>query len=240
MIKENTPHKAFWGGFPVRDKVYIYANKRRVLFPARLLSEEGKLLEFGQASISAEQDSVDFVGDFVPLFKMGTPLTIVRTFGEQEIHIFRGEVYLSSRKLLRLTSVSDELLPGSERVYLFPVNFPAQVTAFPPAEPPRRALFPWKRSVPPGPQEFLVSLNFVAMDALEFTSPVELPPQSTLCLTMEKPVEGYQLPLAVKRVLQFGSSGRTYSCLIEKWPLQVLEKWEKHLMELHQKENKLF
>lgn len=240
MIKENTPYQAFPGGLPVRDKVYIYANKRRVLFPARLLSQEGKLLEFGQASISAEQGSVDFVSDFVPLFTMGTPLTIVRTFGEQEIHVFRGEVYLSSRKLLRLTSVSDELLPGSERVYLFPADIPAQVTAFPVEEPPRRTLLHWKRVAPAGPLEFPVSLTFLAMDALEFTSPVELPPQSRLCLTMEKPVEGYRLPLEVKRVLQFGSSGRTYSCLIENWPLQVLENWEKHLTELHQKENKLF
>ena len=47
-------------------------------FPAALKTPEGKLMEYGTASISLEEQSVDFEGEFVPLCTMGTRLQIVR------------------------------------------------------------------------------------------------------------------------------------------------------------------
>lgn len=46
-------------------------------FPATLKTPEGEILEYGRAFISPDQQGITFKNDFVPLFKMGTPLVIV-------------------------------------------------------------------------------------------------------------------------------------------------------------------
>ncbi len=67
-------------------------------FPAILKTLEGKILEYGMGSVSEEEQSLDFRGEFVPLFKMGTQLEIVRVQDKIETQRFIGEVYLSSQK----------------------------------------------------------------------------------------------------------------------------------------------
>lgn len=45
-------------------------------FPATLKTPEGEILEYGRAFISPDQQGITFKNDFVPLFKMGTPLVL--------------------------------------------------------------------------------------------------------------------------------------------------------------------
>lgn len=64
-----------------------------------------------KAFVSPDQQGITFKNDFVPLFKMGTPLVIVRTQGDIETQRFSGEVYLSAQNLLQIVAVTDECCP---------------------------------------------------------------------------------------------------------------------------------
>lgn len=97
-------------------------------FDALLRSKQGEELAAGSASVSVPQGSVTFESDFVPLYPMGTPMEIVRLHGGQPIHRFMGRVYLSDKKLMRLVSVEDELLPGAEYFYNDHMELPAMLT----------------------------------------------------------------------------------------------------------------
>ncbi len=101
-------------------------SKNRPWFKALLKTADGVVAAEGRGSIVVEERAVNFAGDFVPLFTLGTPLEIVRIENGEEIHRFRGKVYISDKRLLRLTSVDDELLSGSENVYCD--NFHLNVT----------------------------------------------------------------------------------------------------------------
>ena len=75
-------------------------------FPAVLKTPDGEILEYGKAFVSPDQQGITFKNDFVPLFKMGTPLVIVRTQGDIETQRFSGEVYLSAQNLLQIVRQS--------------------------------------------------------------------------------------------------------------------------------------
>ncbi|WP_099205327.1 hypothetical protein [Scatolibacter rhodanostii] len=103
-------------------------------FDAILRSEYGENLASGEASISVARQFVTFESDFVPLYPIGTPMEIVRLHQGEEIHRFTGKVYLSDKKLMRIVSVKDELLPGSERFYNENMDINAVLTSMAPIE----------------------------------------------------------------------------------------------------------
>lgn len=87
------------------------------VFKAQLRLESGEVLADGRASADIDQKAVNFESDFVPLYPLGTPMEIVRQYCGKDIHRFSGKVYLSDKKLMRIVSVRDELLPGAELFY---------------------------------------------------------------------------------------------------------------------------
>ncbi len=86
-------------------------------FNALLKNDKGEILSEGRANVDIENKCVNFQSEFVPLYPIETKLEVVRLFENQEVHRFYGRVYLSDRKLMRLTHVDDELLEGSELCY---------------------------------------------------------------------------------------------------------------------------
>ena len=96
-------------------------------FDACLKNESGEVLAMGEASISVQKRHVTFKSNFVPLYPMGTPMEIVRLLDGVEIHRFTGKVYLSDKKLMRIVSVDDELLPGSQFCYCDKFSFAGTV-----------------------------------------------------------------------------------------------------------------
>ncbi len=87
------------------------------VFAARLKNENGVLLEEGKASVDIYAKCVTFENDFVPLYPIDTKMEVVRIYEGKEVHRFVGKVYLSDKTLMRITSVNDELLEGSEICY---------------------------------------------------------------------------------------------------------------------------
>jgi len=226
----------------MNGQTYIHPDRYKTGFPAVLKLPDGTPLESGQAMVSPETGAVDFAGDFVPLFKMGTPLQIARTFQGEEIHLFDGEVYLSSEQLLRITSVRDKLLPGTEKYYMFPVRYPAALRVLPGKEPPppqRRWFIRHKAPVPEIPEVISITITGMALDALEFSSPTPLPEGRPLLLSMSAPVSIENVPLEVPRALQFGAvqncTGRALGL-----PRSTQRKIEEFIRELHIKNNQIF
>ncbi len=97
-------------------------------FPALLRDESGEELASGRACFNAESREVEFVSDFVPIFPLGTAMTIERLYRGGAVHIFDGGVYLSSRKLMRIVSVKDRLCYGAQFVYCTDLDLPAELT----------------------------------------------------------------------------------------------------------------
>ncbi|NLK70426.1 MAG: hypothetical protein GX286_03170 [Clostridiales bacterium] len=96
-------------------------------YQATLLSDNDVLLEYGFASISLKNKSVDFTNTFVPLIKIGATVKIICSKNGQDILSFTGEVYLSSKKLLRIISVKCTLLPDAEKLLDIDTKINAEV-----------------------------------------------------------------------------------------------------------------
>ena len=92
---------------------------------AYLKSELGEVIAVGCVYVNAPEKHITFTGNFVPLYPIGTKLEIVRLFEGIEVHKFVGKVYLSDKRLMRLVSVEDELLPMSDVCYCDTMMFPA-------------------------------------------------------------------------------------------------------------------
>lgn len=76
-----------------------------------------EFLADGTASVDLDTKSVTFTSGFVPLYELETKVEVIRIHNKQEIHRFEGEVYLSDKNLMRIVSVKDELLKGSQDCY---------------------------------------------------------------------------------------------------------------------------
>ena len=186
-------------------------------FPALLKTVENKLLEYGTGCASIAAGYVEFKSEFVPLFKMGTQLRIVRIKDEVETQLFTGEVYLSSEKMLRLVSVRDEVLPGAVSAYLYDVKLPGNASAMvlPPEQPRRFFSFASKQEAIPVWQEFPVTVYALSLGRLKFTCSVPLSQGQRFTMTVGNPPLLEDVSLEVELPVAFGE-GETgsYRCRI--------------------------
>lgn len=97
-------------------------------FEAELYLEDGELLAEGTASIDFEEKCVNFSGDFVPLYELETKVYVMRKFKGKDVHKFSGEVYISDKQVMRIVSITDELLEGSEDCYSSNIEFNASLS----------------------------------------------------------------------------------------------------------------
>ena len=106
-----------------------------IYFDALLKAEDQKILELGEACISPDENKITFKSDFVPLFKLDERVNIIRVLGEKQFEVFEGLVYLSSRNLLQITSVDEQLLQGARRLFDVNAQIPVTLTVSPEQSP---------------------------------------------------------------------------------------------------------
>lgn len=94
-------------------------------FSALLESKANGISEPGQAYIDHD-DSVTFTSDFVPLIKLDSRATIIRTLGDKQFERFSGRVYLSSRNLLKIVDVEHHLIEQALQLFDSNVIYPAE------------------------------------------------------------------------------------------------------------------
>lgn len=209
---------------------------RDASFPARLTDGLGQILAEGAASVLKEKGAVEFESDFVPLYPLGSSLTVERIYNGNVIHRFQGDVYLSDKKLLRLTGVTDELLPGSERVYDIEISLKAQLTKAA-EEPPAPKRF-FRRNTPVPAQIYPVVIKTVSFKGVEFDNAETLDPETLYSLNLkEYPL--MDIPVRVDKIYAF-SEGIGYFCTFEDMPEPLKGRLDAFILELHQKNNKIF
>ena len=219
-------------------------------FKAKLTDMKRYLLAEGVASVSQEDQSVDFQSDFVPLFPLGERLKIIRTFDDREIHLFCGEVYISDKNLLRIVNVFDFLLPGSEDIYRTPTAIAAQFIdltepASPLVEEPRKfSLFHRKKkAAAPAPSWHSVMVSAISSTGLEFSSTHMMEQGASLRLTLELPdSEGgalTDLPVRISQVYAFGDDV-AYLGEFESMDKGLKARLDELAKRLNQKENRFF
>lgn len=96
-----------------------------VYFSALLKTEDGRLLETGEACLSRTENKVTFRNEFVPLVKLDTTVEVVRVLGNRQLERFRGRVYLSSRKLLQIVEVDPQLILDVRKLFDINTYMPA-------------------------------------------------------------------------------------------------------------------
>lgn len=184
-------------------------------FPAVLKTPDGEILEYGKAFVSPDQQGITFKNDFVPLFKMGTPLVIVRTQGDIETQRFSGEVYLSAQNLLQIVAVTDEVLPGAAVAFLYDTCLPAEATAtLPPQEPHgfwAKLFYRPKEQVRTVP----VTITALSLAQLRLSGDIDLTPNQRFTVDIPQ-LQISKLGVQVELVLEFGQDGVTknYKCRI--------------------------
>ncbi len=178
-------------------------------FQAILMSENDVLLEYGFASISIKNKSVDFTNTFVPLIKIGATVKIICSKNGQNTHSFTGEVYLSSKKLLRITSVKCTLLPDAEKILSVNSNINAEILL---------PIIKAKAFTTQSPQKTINCLiTSISTQTLTFnSSQLEFDWESPLTIKISEPIFNNSSTiniLANKNSLVFGDKAR-YDCRI--------------------------
>ncbi len=101
------------------------------MFPAKckaiLKTIDNNILETGFASYSAQGQYIDFTSPFVPIMKIKSKIKVVCSDNGVITHVFTGEVYLSSPRLLRVVSLKCAFLTGAEKALAADINFDAQI-----------------------------------------------------------------------------------------------------------------
>lgn len=101
------------------------------MFPAKckaiLKTMKDEVLEIGYASYSAQDQYLDFTAQFVPIIQINEQIKVICSENGVTTHIFIGNVYLSSSKLLRVISLKCAFLRGAEKVLAAHIPFEAQI-----------------------------------------------------------------------------------------------------------------
>lgn len=176
-------------------------------FKALLKSVDNRLLATGMARISFDNQSVDFRSDFIPLLKMGVPAKVVRVIDKEETHCFDGSVYLSSKKLLRLVDVKDQILADVELELMATTAISAVVV--PHITESRLFRSPLGRLL-----RFDVSIYSISTTSVKFTSAERFEVGEQLLLRSDTPVQLRKVLLEVYQIISFGDKVTGHRCKV--------------------------
>lgn len=203
--------------------------------------ETGETLARGHATVLVAQKAVRFESDFVPLYPIGTPMEILRLHSGKEIHRFWGTVYLSDKRLMRIVSVEDELLPGSEQVYCHNFSFSAVLAQSFPQKTETGFLDRFRQKQVFQEYVFTAPITEIADTGLTFTHDVEKPFEVGQKFLMKAilPLPVPETMIEISKALCFGSLA-TYECAFTNLSQAAKDNLRYFLKQYHLKKHKLF
>lgn len=210
-------------------------------FEAILRRPDGEILANGYAKVHLARKSVTFESDFVPLYPLGTAMEIVRLFHGQEVHLFKGNVYLSDKRLMRIVSVDDELLPGSDSLYCHNMPFSAAFAVIPPKRSELKLMERIRTKQPEQRQVFKAPILEISPEKMTFQYDIETPFEEGQKLLMAAYMP-LQMPRTIIQVLKpmcFGLKA-TYECEFIRLTPADRENLQCFLQQYHLKKHKLF
>lgn len=149
-----------------------------IYFTAILKTEDGLILEEGEACVSETEDAIDFVSSFVPLMKLGVTAKIVRKLGDRELECFTGSVYLSSASLLRIVDVDVGLVTEMRRLFSINENITTDLVF----APGRSVHFNVQKAA-----SISGMVRYLSMDIVKIFSMEYIPDQQYLMFSVETP-----------------------------------------------------
>lgn len=176
-----------------------------IRFPALLKTDKDEILEEGIAYISKEDASVEFTNEFVPLMKLGATAKIIRIEKDYETHCFEGSVYLSSRNLLRITSVNDYVLEDAKNICTVNTAIDTLLTPYDQGIATPAAIMNEKVGA---------SIQSVSMQEVLFTSSETLNVGNRFLLSINEPLSLRRVVIEIYRCIFFGNGSFTYQCNI--------------------------
>lgn len=206
-------------------------------FPAVLKDAQGRVLAEGYANLVRDSKCVEFKSDFVPLYPLGTPLSMDRLFDGEAIHQFWGEVYLADKKLVRLVNVKSQALPGAEDIYCFDVSIPATLRDTERQEPPKKfGLFRRKAEEETGP--YPVRINMLSGKRFEFSSTQMFEAGQRFFMSVSGPLPLDDIPIRIHKVYAF-SGDIAHLCEFEDVSSATQERLREFLHDLIEKNSAL-
>lgn len=174
---------------------------------AVLLANDNSVLEKGTLIIPESGSTVDFKNDFVPLVNLGRPVKVgISTYGEPYLTL-TGNAYLSSKNLLRIDSVADDILDDIRSFFISNTNFQTTIESYR-----NRLLQIFNKN------NDLVSINayYITESTIKFYTLKDLSVGKKFLLNIEHPVSLKNVILSIDDKEPIGSRAIRYLCSIEK------------------------
>ncbi|RPF48377.1 hypothetical protein EDD70_1193 [Hydrogenoanaerobacterium saccharovorans] len=200
-----------------------------IFLDAVLKSEDGDLLEYGSVCIPPEGNTVDFKNQFVPLLKLETPVQVTLLLNGVESFCFKGLVYLSSGKLLRITSISDELLTKARKIFTANVCLHTKI-----------ALYEYKPffSFYHAPK-ISGTIYYLSEDIIKILSIEQIDVGQKLMINLTAPFIFKQVTAEVTEKNRFSSLATSYLCKVINMSSSAVKHLQDYLDELSEKEIKI-
>lgn len=182
-----------------------------IRFPALLEDETGQIIEYGSAEIAPVPNSLNFISGFIPLYPIGTKIAVVWLRDDNRLEKLWGEVYLSSRSLLRVTGIQEEKM---QRIHqLFYSNTKLKAKLYKPA--PRKILHRLFRKKSVASNYYVdATVYYLSETEIKFLSIDPLHEGLRMILDLEKPVELQGISIQIREVFDFGNIMKAYLCNI--------------------------
>lgn len=189
-----------------------------IRFPAVLEDMSGQVIEYGSAEFAPEPNSLNFISGFIPLYPMGTKIAVVWLRDDNRLERLRGEVYLSSRTLLRVTGIDPAKM---QRIYrLFYSNIKLKARLFMPSpQKPWHRLFRRKQAA----SDYVVdaTIYYLSETEMKFLCIDPLDVGFKMVLNLDSPVGLQNISVQVREVSDFGNIVKAYLCDIVSAPEEL-------------------
>lgn len=180
-----------------------------VYFSALLKSEDGRLLETGEACLSRTENKVTFKNEFVPLVKIDTTVEIVRILGNRQMERFIGTVYLSSRNLLQIVGVDPQLMLDMRKLFDINVHLPAMLSVAPGKHP---VFNPKKVEIVAG------TVRYLSMDIIKLSVMPHIAEGQYIMIDCEAPLNFKRTVVQVQKRELLGRRAAILICSINSMP----------------------
>lgn len=210
-------------------------------FEALLKTEDGTVIAKGFGKIMLSEKAVRFESDFVPLYPMGTKMEIVRLHAGSEIHRFWGKVYLSHKRLMKLVSIEDQLLPGAELLYFHNMSFSATLEALPRVNREIKLFRNLRQKQEETPTVFTASITEISGRELVFQHDIDKPFEASQQFIMDSnpPLPLPRCTVEIIKPFCFGQTA-AYHCSFVNLSEVERENLRMFLQKYHQRRHKLF
>lgn len=198
-----------------------------IYFSALLKADDGIITEPGEACVSRTENKVTFKSDFVPLVKLDTTVEIVRVLGETELERFVGRVYLSSRNLLQIVGVDEQVMADARGLFDINTYLPAYFTLSPNKSP----NFHTRKA-----ELIAGTIRYLSMDTVKISAMPFIGEGQYLMVECEAPLELKAMVLRVDKRELLGRKAAILICSITSIPQQEEASLHSYVTELNRQE----